>query len=139
MSEEILTPTRLAPRVVNTVTGKSRTEKAHQKRVNVNTIVAKANRTGLLPGRSFPGFYGDFTGVSDYRTCVEKLMQAEDNFMALPSKVRKRFNNDPAELLDFLSDDKNRKEAIELGILEKEPYVPNTPPVASPPPPVEPE
>jgi len=36
--------------------------------------------------------------------------------MALPSDVRKRFSNDPAELIDFLADKKNDEEAIKLGL-----------------------
>lgn len=118
MSEVVVE--RLAPRVINTVTGKSRTEKAHKNRVNINSIIRKAQRTGLIPTSSNPGFYGDFTGVSDYQSCVNALINAEDRFMALPSSVRKEFDNDPSKLIDFLSKEENREKAIELGILEKE-------------------
>ena len=37
--------------------------------------------------------------------------------MSLDSRVRKRFNNDPSELLAFLSDDRNRSEAEKLNLL----------------------
>ena len=38
--------------------------------------------------------------------------------MALDANVRKRFHNDPAELIDFVSDEKNRDEAVRLGLLQ---------------------
>ena len=44
-------------------------------------------------------------------------MAADDAFMALPAAVRERFNNDPAELVDFVSDVNNRSEAIDLGLI----------------------
>ena len=37
--------------------------------------------------------------------------------MALPSDVRSRFGNNPAELLDFLNDNSNYDEAIRLGLI----------------------
>ena len=40
--------------------------------------------------------------------------------MALPSRVRRRFDNDPAELMEFLADEANREEAVMLGLIEKE-------------------
>ena len=45
------------------------------------------------------------------------VMAADDAFMALPANIRERFNNDPAELVDFVSDDRNRSEAIDLGLV----------------------
>ena len=38
---------------------------------------------------------------------------------SLLSRVRKRYNNDPAELLEFVMDEKNREEAVFLGLIEK--------------------
>ena len=40
-------------------------------------------------------------------------------FDNLPSDVRNRFNNNPAQLLDFVADPENKEEAIELGLLPK--------------------
>lgn len=46
-------------------------------------------------------------------------MLAQEQFAALSSKIRKRFNNDPVELLKFVSDAKNLEEMYELGLAVK--------------------
>ena len=41
-------------------------------------------------------------------------------FMALPSKVRREFDDDPGTFLDFANDPKNTDRMIELGLVKKE-------------------
>ena len=43
-------------------------------------------------------------------------MQAQQSFESLPSELRGRFENDPAKLIDFLSDERNNAEAVKLGL-----------------------
>ncbi len=43
--------------------------------------------------------------------------------MALPAKIRARFDHDPNALLQFLQDETNRNEAIEIGLIDGEPVV----------------
>ena len=62
---------------------------------------------------------GDFSGIGDYHTALNRVIAAQDEFEALPAQIRARFNNDPAELIEFLEDDKNRPEAETLGLVEK--------------------
>ena len=47
---------------------------------------------------------------------MDKITQAELAFNDLSSDIRAKFHNDPGKLIDFLSDEKNNKEAIELGL-----------------------
>ena len=54
-----------------------------------------------------------------YEQGLLKRAEVDNLFMQLPSDVRKRFKNNPAELLKFVSDDKNIDEGIKLGIFEK--------------------
>lgn len=85
---------------------------------DINNIVERFGVTGQLPvASSIPPTYGDFTGVNDYRTALDLVMAADESFMSLPAKIRERFNNDPAELVDFVSDINNRSEAIDLGLI----------------------
>lgn len=63
--------------------------------------------------------FGDFSEEFDFRKAQETVIAAAEAFAASPSRVRKRFNNDPAELLEFVMDEKNREEAIFLGLIEK--------------------
>lgn len=64
------------------------------------------------------GKYGDFTGITDYASAVIQLREASETFMQLPSSIRKRFGNDPGNLIEFLGDENNRSEAIELGLID---------------------
>lgn len=85
---------------------------------DINYIVERFGVTGQLPVVPVnTPTYGDFTGIGDYRQALDAVMAADDAFMQLPAKVRERFNNDPAELVDFVSDFRNRSEAIELGLI----------------------
>ena len=95
---------------------------------DINYIVRQFGLTGELPGKPLSPQYGDFTGVLDYHSAVNAVLAAQDDFMELPAQLRSRFNNDPAELIDFLGLEKNREEAIKLGLVAVKPIsVPETP------------
>lgn len=66
-----------------------------------------------------PSRFGDFSSAPDLRTALEVMRDAEEQFNALPAKLRERFGNSPANLWDFLQDDENRSEAEFLGLVEK--------------------
>lgn len=101
--------------------GETMTRKDAQDECNVNKIIEKFVRTGNLTHvTSFNGQYGDFSQITDYAGALNQIIEMEDQFRNLPSKVRNRFKNDPQALLSFLDDDKNYDEAIELGLIEKD-------------------
>lgn len=82
---------------------------------DINVIMARVGMGQALPDKPVE-YYGDFSDSSDYHAQLNKLKAAEAEFMALPAKVRDRFNHNPAELLDFLSNKENQQQAIELGL-----------------------
>ena len=86
---------------------------------DINTILEKFNITGLLPEQPLSPRYGDFTGIGDYHTAMNRVLAAQDEFEALPAQIRARFGNDPAQLIEFLENSENRPEAEELGLVEK--------------------
>lgn len=89
---------------------------------DINTIMRKYQTTGLVEHvNKVQGSYGDFTNVAEYQLHLNQVMAAHDAFMELPAAVRKRFDNDPAHLLTFLQDEKNRDEAIKLGLIDPAP------------------
>ena len=47
------------------------------------------------------GQFGDFSEVVDYRTALDQINRSKAVFEALPSVLRKRFDNDPAKFLDL--------------------------------------
>lgn len=86
---------------------------------DINNILRQFNVTGLLPESPISPRYGDFTGISDYHTALNRVIAAQDEFDGLPAQIRARFENDPAQLIEFLEDENNRSEAEELGLVEK--------------------
>ena len=68
---------------------------------DINLIVERARR-GIMPitNPAIPQF-GDFSDVPDYQTAFERVQAAQAAFDSLPAAVRRRFDNDPALLLEF--------------------------------------
>jgi len=97
---------------------------------DLNLIVDRMTKTGeQLPMASIQD-YGDFTGAEDYHTLMNKLIDAQDAFSTLDAPVRERFNNDPGQLFQFLNNENNRQEAINLGLLVQ-PETPSAAPITS--------
>jgi phage internal scaffolding protein len=91
----------------------------HKDECDINYILQKFNVTGLLPSVPLSPRYGDFTGIGDYHTALNRVIAAQGEFDALPAQIRARFDNDPSKLIEFLENEKNRPEAEELGLVEK--------------------
>lgn len=87
---------------------------------DINTIMAKYQATGLIDHvQRVQGAYGDFTSVQDYQLSLNQVIEAQEAFERLPSKIRARFSNDPAHLMAFMEDPANLEESITLGLREK--------------------
>lgn len=105
---------------------------------DVNVIVSRFIKTGQLPQVTAQAMYGDFLDApNSYQDALNAVIQAQDGFDELPAKLRERFANDPYELLKFVSDEKNRDEAISLGLIPSpapsEPAFPTSSPAPSEP------
>lgn len=96
------------------------TQQSSKEECDINFIVERVLRGADISmfSRSSAPMYGDFTSLPDYRESLLMVTKARDMFMSLDAKVRFRFHNDPALLLDFLADDSNRDEAMKLGLLK---------------------
>ncbi|AXH75890.1 MAG: internal scaffolding protein [Microviridae sp.] len=98
---------------------------------DINTIVRNFGLTGQLPDNVTAPQYGDFEGIFDYQSALNAVIAAEDSFMAMPADLRARFHNSPQALLEFVSNDSNRDEAVKLGLVDPPPV--SSPPVSTPP------
>lgn len=95
---------------------------------DINVILRRFNITGQLPvGVRMPVF-GDFEVVNDFHSAANAIATAREAFGVMPAEVRRRFNNDPGDFVDFCSDSKNRDEAIKLGLVPPDVVVQETPP-----------
>jgi phage internal scaffolding protein len=88
---------------------------------DINVIIERFGVTGELPNAPVSPQYGDFSGVTDYHSALNQINATMDDFMALPAKLRVRFDHDPVKLLEFLQNDTNRDEAIQLGLIDGQP------------------
>lgn len=96
----------------------SKTIQSEKDACDINKIVSKFKATGLMTNvRRDQPQYGDFSDICDFQTAAIRVQDAQEAFMSLPALVRKRFSNDPAELLDFIGKEENRSEAIKLGLI----------------------
>lgn len=99
------------------------TQQHQREEADINTIVKRFGLTGQLPSNVRMPQYGDYTAVDDYQTALNAVMAADEVFMQMPWDIRKRFNHDPAQLLEFCADPKNLEEAKKLGLVEVKPEV----------------
>lgn len=84
---------------------------------DINFILERVARTGRMPESDRQPSFGDFTGFGDYHSALNTVIAAQDAFMELPAKLRARFDNDPGKYVAFFEDEKNRDEAVELGLV----------------------
>lgn len=111
----------------------SLTQQQFADEADINYLYSKYQDTGFFydpfttPSSGVEPKYGDFSGfdASDFMAAQNMLVDATSRFEALPLSIRKRFNYDPGALLEFVQDEKNRDEAIRLGLIsapvEKQP------------------
>ncbi len=98
---------------------KGRTKQSFIEECNINNIIAKYQKTGALAHVNRHGADYGFATSDDFATSMRIITQAQDMFDGLPSSIRNRFANDPAQFLDFVQDANNEQEMQDLGLLPK--------------------
>lgn len=108
------------------------TDQSQKDDCDVNVIVDRFMKTGVMPNMEGNPIYGDFASVPDYQNALDLVARAQEQFDGLDAKTRKRFDNDPLAFLDFVNDPKNTKEMIDLGLATERkteaPKAPQEPP-----------
>lgn len=85
--------------------GEPMTEQHHKKACDINNIIAKYAKTGLVDHiNRHQGTYGDATGA-DFKAAQDLIAEQTSIFYELPAKVRTQFDNDPAQYLDLMQTD----------------------------------
>lgn len=89
---------------------------------DINVIMNRYATCGTpLPYRTdgVKPVYADVSELGDYMENFQRCKQAEEMFNALPSSLRKELDNNPANLLPFIQDEKNKERCYEYGLLNK--------------------
>ncbi len=100
--------------------GESMTKQSFTEECDINNILAKYQKTGVINHVADHG--GDY-GFMDGSTFTEQMMQitkAQSMFNDLPSQAREFFEHDPAKFLEYvdkLDMDSDATQLAELGLL----------------------
>lgn len=99
----------------------SMTQQHFKDECDINRIMARYQETGVLidpmTGTRREPMFGEFDSEFDLREAMDKINAAYEQFSQLPSRIRDRFDNSPAKLMDFLRDSENYDEAVKLGLV----------------------
>lgn len=106
----------------------SLSQQQYKDETDINTIARNFGLTGKLPTPVYLPTFGDFSEVTDFQSALHAIQRAEASFMAMPSHVRERFDNNSQKFLEFTSDSRNSEELRALGLFRDAP----SPPVPQP-------
>lgn len=89
---------------------------------DINLIIKRYCECGVCPTCSAKEPISEELAMlsgEDFNSMMQKMAQVNNQFNELPSDVRKKFGNNPANMLEFIQDPNNRKEAEKLGLIER--------------------
>lgn len=89
---------------------------------DINKIMERHARTGVF-GSGRPNgrqpMYLNMTGDTFHESLI-KVQNVQGIFSSMPAKIRKRFGMNPENFVRFFEDPANLKEAVALGLVDKE-------------------
>lgn len=92
-------------------------KQAFKDECDVNAILKRYRKTGVIEHVSkVAARYGDFSEFKEYREMLDTVRSADEMFFGLPAELRKRFENNPANFVEFMGNPANLNEAVELGL-----------------------
>lgn len=97
-----------------------------KKETDINYIVKSAMRNDedlLQPVKIAQQIAIDLSKMPTYPEMLQKVIEAQQSFDQLDAKVRRRFNEDPAQLIEFLQDPANKPEGQKLGLIKPDPII----------------
>jgi phage internal scaffolding protein len=94
----------------------SLTQQQFKDESDINVIVDRFMKTGVMPDSVSMPQYVDYEGVFDFQSAMNTIRAADENFMRMDAKVRSRFHNSPQEFLEFFANPDNVDEAVRLGL-----------------------
>lgn len=110
------------------MTQPSLAQQQYKDECDINTIAKQFGLTGKVPPAVYLPTFGDFSEITDFQSALHAIQRAEASFLAMPSHVRERFQNDSQRFLEFTSDSRNADEIRKLGLFKDAP----SPPVPQP-------
>lgn len=100
------------------------TDQAFKDQCDINKIVQHFEDSGMwpVPGKQAPTLgYDAFDDHPTLQDQLQLVIDTKERFSALPVAVRRRFGNDPEALVSFVTDARNRDQAVALGLIPAAP------------------
>ena len=111
-----LSPYGPKPRNGTRFTEPGRTKQSFKDECNINNIMARYQKSGAITHvQNNQPQYG-FATARTFHESMNIVTKAQSMFAELPSSIRSKFKNDPAQFLDFVQDAGNADELVELGL-----------------------
>lgn len=116
IQKHLMDPSKKARPTINTGPGK--TEQAHKQQCDMNYILKDYYASGMIKhAAKYEGRYDDVPAV-DFQEAMVLVANAQQMFADLPSNLRNRFANDPAQFMDFTRNPDNQEEMLKMGIIK---------------------
>lgn len=98
-------------------------EQNHKQEVDINNIIRRhgIDMIAKTAAMSQPQYIMDENPNNDFQEAMLIVAKARESFESMPSHIRKRFSNSPAEYLDFVQNPQNKDELIKLGLATEPP------------------
>lgn len=107
--------------VLATIGSVSMTQQHMKDECDINNIMAKYQKTGLITHvAAHRGNYDDFTIMPDYKTAMDTMMSAQEMFLTIPSEIRAHFENDAGQFVEFATDPDNYDQMVDMGLVPLE-------------------
>lgn len=105
--------------VIASTTGRSRTQTQFQSMCDIRNIVGQINKGVSIDHiRKTEARFGDFRELGEYAVNLDKVAKAQQAFEQLPSDLRNKFKNSIPGFFEFVRDEKNFDECVQLGLFE---------------------
>lgn len=94
----------------------SMTKQSHKKECDINQIMAKYQKSGVVTHVKTHGLhYGEYDAI-DFTDAMNTIAEGQSMFAELPSQARKKFDNDPAKFMEYVNNPENQEHLYELGL-----------------------
>lgn len=104
-------------RVQKICVGETRTRQSEAEETDVNRIVARHRKTGVVTHLSSKApVFGDVSMAVDLKAAFDLVNEAAGGFLELPAAVRQAALNDPVKLLEMLSTPEGTQALREAGL-----------------------
>lgn len=94
--------------------GPGRTKQSFKDQTDVNKIIQRYQKTGVMSHLEKHGaVYGEF-GDYDFHHHMQQLAKGKEIFEQLPSELRREFNQNPSEFFEFVNNPDNQERLDKL-------------------------